>query len=159
LKYPMDVAVDSSGNVLVVDSGHQRILKFTNTGGFITIWGTPGSADGQFNSPHGVTVDSSGYVYVADTGNSRIQKFQLIKAINPCPAGTTQVVAGVCFVTKWGTPGSADGQFMGPGGVSVDSSGHVYVADTGNNRIQVFFWKTDVGGTGGGGVEPGIAVK
>ena len=42
------------------------------------------------------------------------------------------------FITAWGSVGSADGSFDGPNGVSVDSSGNVYVADTNNNRIQKF---------------------
>jgi DNA-binding beta-propeller fold protein YncE len=43
------------------------------------------------------------------------------------------------FITKWGNTGSEDGQFVKTFGVAVDSSGNnVYVADTSNNRIQVF---------------------
>src|SRR6478672_8246490 len=42
------------------------------------------------------------------------------------------------FITKWGTNGTADGQFNDPWGVAIDSSGSVYVADYGNNRIQKF---------------------
>jgi tripartite motif-containing protein 71 len=43
------------------------------------------------------------------------------------------------FVTKWGSLGSSDGQFVKPQGIAVDlSSGNVYVADTDNNRIQKF---------------------
>ena len=59
---------------------------------------------------------------MADFGNNRIQKFN--------SNGT--------FITKWGSDGTADGQFSGPAGVAVDSSGNVYVADLGNNRIQKF---------------------
>jgi len=42
------------------------------------------------------------------------------------------------FVTKWGSSGSDNGQFSHPEGISVDSSGNIYVADPGNNRIQKF---------------------
>jgi hypothetical protein len=42
------------------------------------------------------------------------------------------------FVTKWGSKGSGDGQFGNPSGISIDSSDNVYVADSGNNRIQKF---------------------
>ena len=102
---------------------------------FSSKWGSQGSGDGQFRFPIGVALDSSDNVYVSDSLNQRIQKFRLS---NPCPAGTTQVVPGVCFITKWGSEGSGDGQFKGPSGVAVDSSGNVYVADGGNNRIQKF---------------------
>jgi len=42
------------------------------------------------------------------------------------------------FITKWGSKGTKDGQFKTPTCVAVDSSGNVYVADYGNNRIQKF---------------------
>jgi len=42
------------------------------------------------------------------------------------------------FSLKWGSQGTGNGQFNSPAGVAVDSSGHVYVADTGNYRIQKF---------------------
>ena len=44
----------------------------------------------------------------------------------------------VTFITKWGSEGSEDGQFIQPWDVAVDSSDLVYVPDYGNNRIQVF---------------------
>jgi hypothetical protein len=71
---------------------------------FQTKWGTRGLGNGQFLLPIDVAIDSSGKnLFVADFGNDRIQKFTFA---NPCPSGTTQIVAGVCFVTKWGTRGS-----------------------------------------------------
>ena len=89
---------------------------------FLDDWGTYGTGDGQFLSPHGVAVASDGSVYVADSENNRIQRF---------------TSAGV-FVSQWGNEGTGDGQFLSPWGVAVASDGSVYVADTGNNRIQKF---------------------
>lgn len=42
------------------------------------------------------------------------------------------------FRTKWGTEGSEDGQFLIPEGIDIDSAGNIFVADTGNSRIQKF---------------------
>ena len=42
------------------------------------------------------------------------------------------------FVTKWGTEGTGDGQFLGPEGVAIDSSGNIYVTDPQNNRVSKF---------------------
>jgi DNA-binding beta-propeller fold protein YncE len=119
---PRGIAVDSSGNVFVGDTGNDRIQKFSNTGNFIRKWGTSGSGNSQFGEIEGVAVDSSGNVFVADTYNHRIQKFS--------NTGT--------FIRKWGSLGTGNGQFEYPNGIAVDKSGNVFVADTDNDRIQKF---------------------
>lgn len=123
----LDVALDSFGNVYVVDNFNGRIQKFDNDGNFLLKIGTKGSGDGQFNSPFGVGVDNAGNIYVADTGNQRVQIFD--------PEGN--------FLFKFGTGirGSGDGEFSGPVDVAVDGAGTIYVADTSNNRIQVWRWR------------------
>ena len=122
---PAEVAVDSSGNVYVVDFGNSRIPVFDRDGNFKTKWGSEGSGDGQFRYPVGVAVDSAGNVYVADQSNHRIQVFD----------------RDGNFKTKWGSEGSGDGQFRVPRGVAVDSAGNVYVVDFGNSRIQKFTFR------------------
>jgi len=117
---PEGIAVDSSGNVYVVDSS--QIQKFGSNSIFITKWGSSGTGDGQFKEPQGIAVDSSGNVYVADTANHRIQKFD----------------SNGNFITKWGSEGIDYGQFKYPWDVAVDTLGNVYVADNENNRIQKF---------------------
>ena len=119
---PYGIAVESAGNVYVVDSNNDRIQKFSASGGFLAKWGSKGSGDGQFNYPWGIAVDSTGNVYVADSYNHRIQKFS----------------ASGGFLAKWGSYGISDGQFEFPSGIAVDSVGNVYVAEQSNNRIQKF---------------------
>jgi tripartite motif-containing protein 71 len=120
---PGGVAVDSGDNLYVLDANGQRVRKYDSTGAHVLDFGTgvAGSADGQFNFPQGIAVDASNNVYVADTGNNRIQKF----------------TSGGVFITKWGSAGTIDGQFMSPLGVSA-ALGYVYVADNGNSRVQRF---------------------
>jgi sugar lactone lactonase YvrE len=93
------IAVDSVGNVYVLDndSGSSppvgSVRKFTNLGAFITEWGSPGSANGQFAMPNGVAVDAAGNVFVADGTNRRIQRFdssgvfQVAWAVGDAPGG------------------------------------------------------------------------
>ena len=76
LSSPCDVAVDTSRNVYVADTGHHRILKFDRDGQLLFGFGVFGALDGQLDSPQGVAVDGSGNIVVSDTGNDRIQVFR-----------------------------------------------------------------------------------
>ncbi|MFC5471830.1 S-layer homology domain-containing protein [Cohnella suwonensis] len=122
--YPSGVAVDSNSNVYVADWYNNRIQKLTESTGDWSQLGGSGSGLGGFNQPQGVAVDSSGNVYVADTGNHRIQK----------------LTVSTSEWSQWGyigpTYGSVPGEFYNPSGVAVDSSGNMYVADAGRDRIQ-----------------------
>jgi sugar lactone lactonase YvrE len=125
---PHGIVVDPSENIYVVDTWNARVQKFDSNGNFIMKWGSEGGDDGQFQHPHDVAVDSHGNVYVGDYWNSNVQKFD----------------SNGNFIMKWGANGTADGQFLNKGdqegveGIDVDSSDNVYVADSGNARVQKF---------------------
>jgi hypothetical protein len=119
---PSGVAIDSAGDVYVVDTGNDRVQRFTSEGVYVSQFGAPGSGDGQFIGPRGVAIDSAGDVYVVDTGNDRVQRF------------TSEGV----YVSQFGTAGAGNGQINAPTGVAIDSAGNVYVADAGNGRAQKF---------------------
>ncbi len=133
---PEGVAVDGEGNLYVTDSKNHTIRKLTPAGIVSTLAGKPGmggSADGvgsdaRFEEPSNVTVDRAGNLYVADSGNNTIRKITA--------AGVVSTIAG-----KPGTSGSADGtgseaRFNRPCGLTVDNTGNLYVADTGNSTIR-----------------------
>jgi DNA-binding beta-propeller fold protein YncE len=76
---PTHVLVAPDGNIFVSD-GHgagdnNRIVKFAPDGTYILEWGEPGTAPGQFTTPHALAMDSEGLLYVADRGNARVQVF------------------------------------------------------------------------------------
>jgi tripartite motif-containing protein 71 len=117
------VTVDMNGNVYVVDAGMHRLAKYDKEGQLLHQWGKFGGGPGQFWTPLGVDVDKQGNVYVADSGNHRIQKF------------TSEGV----FITEFGSFGSDNGELNFPIAIAVSSDGNtVYVADTMNNRVQIF---------------------
>ena len=123
LSKPESVIIDSHDNIYVADYGNHRIQKFTKDGTFILKWGSKGVGDGEFNGPAGLSIDRNDNIYVTDKNNNRIQVF----------------TSNGIFLTKFGLEGSGPGQFITPEGVGVDKdTGLVYVADTGNFRIQVF---------------------
>jgi len=119
---PFDVAVSPDGGTISVsDSGNNRIQQFSSMdGSFITAFGTNGTDVGQFNAPEGLTYDSSGTLYIVDSTNNRIV-----------------LTEGNFIEGATGTNGTAFGQFSSPMNISFGEHG-VYVADTGNNRIQSF---------------------
>jgi streptogramin lyase len=130
LDHPAGIAVDGTGRVYVVDVYPCRIQVFESGGAFLGKWGDLGTGNGEFNSPYGVGIDAAGDVYVVDRGNDRIQKFD----------------SNGGFLGKWGTSCSVfmngvnacDGEFLSPQDIAFNSTGRIYVADTDNDRIQVF---------------------
>ncbi|HEX3511547.1 MAG TPA: hypothetical protein VHT27_10675 [Solirubrobacteraceae bacterium] len=120
--HPDAVATDAAGDAFIADSGNNRIVELSPTGGVLGQWGSPGGGDGRFHSPDGVAVDAAGTVYVLDGGNNRVQAFT--------PSGA--------LVAKWGMRGTGLGDFSQPGAIAVGCEGDVYVADTNNNRIERF---------------------
>lgn len=126
---PNGVAVDRRGRIFVADTINNRIVKLSSGGLVNAAWGKTGGQDEpggfpRFALPSGVAVDGSGNVYVADTLKGRIVKL-----------GKNGKILAI-----WGRRGSAGTkkapQFTDPEGVAVDGQGNVYVADTGNHRVQ-----------------------
>lgn len=149
---PMGVAIDTQGNVLVVEYSNHRVQRFSSSGTFLYKWGSYGTGNGQFFFPTAVAVDYSNNVYVSENGNC-------VKKFTP----------GGFFVTKWGTLGSGDGQFNNPAGIAVDikNGDVVFVSDFSNYRIQKFTssgiflakWGTYGSGDGQFSGPTGIAVN
>ncbi len=153
--YPEGVAVDVSGNVYVADTDNHTIRKIT-PGGAVTklagATGVSGSSNGiagaaGFYDPCGVAVDTNGNVFVADTYNNTIRQIT--------SAGMVTTLAGSAGASSGadGT-GSAAG-FNSPYGVSVDASGNLYVADTGNDTIRKIATGAVVTTLGGMAIESG----
>jgi len=165
---PFGVYADSLGNIYVADEGNELVQKFTyntvtGTYQFVLQWGSPGTVTSHFSGLFDVATDPTGtYVYTVEAGPSRIQKFTATGgyvgsiatdntlrgiAVNANyvyvsdPSGNIQrfdlnLTPGSLF--QWGTNGNLPGKFESSLRVSTDSSGNVYVADTGNARIQKF---------------------
>lgn len=116
------LAVDAAENLYIVDSKASNIVKVTPQGAATTV-AFPGLTT-ALSSPQGVAVDGMGNLYVTDAGNGRI--------VQLTTAGVASVVP-IQGLTNPSTLGGASGQNLF--GVSVDSSGNIYIADSENNRV------------------------
>lgn len=136
LDNPRDVAVDAAGAIYVADTNNRRIEKFTAAGAYTTFWGpveVSGTTYSRYSQPSGVSVDASGFLFVVDPGGTRVTPSDPSSAIyyvERC-SNTGAINA------QWGTTGTTSGKFVTPRGVAARPGGGAYVADSGNNRVQV----------------------
>ena len=131
LSMPANIAFDTKGDVYVLDAGNDRVQVFDSSGKFITLWGSKGSGDGQFDllvqedityTIGGIALDKNNNIFVADGLNQRVQKFD----------------SSGKFLMKWGDPGLGDGHFLRPLDLAIDGQGNIYVVDDRGSDIQKF---------------------
>ena len=135
------VKVDKDDNIWVADKGSDMVIKFNPEGRVAMVFGRKQEAsdegtaplphpkpalppvNGMFRQVTDMAWDAAGNTYISDGYiNSRVAK----------------VDKNGNWLKSWGEPGDQRGQFNTPHSIAVDAEGHVYVADRGNRRIQVF---------------------
>ena len=135
------VKIDKDDNIWAADKGSDMVIKFNPEGRVVLVFGRKQEAsdegteplkhvkpplppiDGLFRQVTDVAWDSAGNTFISDGYvNSRIAKVD--KDGN--------------WLKSWGEPGDQPGQFNTPHSIAVDAQNHIYVADRGNRRIQVF---------------------
>jgi DNA-binding beta-propeller fold protein YncE len=120
---PESAKFNSEGLLYVADLKNDRIQVFDADGTFKFAFGSTGSAAGQLKAPAGIGFDKHDNVYVSEIGNDRVQVFTKDGA----------------HITMFGHTGDDEMGFGNLHGLTVDAeTGWVYVADTANNRVQVF---------------------
>lgn len=146
---PSGIAFDGTGNLYVADHGNHSIRKVTPAGVVTTRAGTNGfkPKDGPvsvatFTWPRGVVADRAGNLFVTDTYNNAIRMIS-----------TKDIVS--TFAGRLETEGFKDGVaggafFRRPEGITIDSAGNLYVADTDNAAIRKVTPKREVTTVAGG---------
>jgi sugar lactone lactonase YvrE len=123
LKQPTGIAWDEVTQQLIVsDTGQQRVNVFSSTGRLISEFGERGSQAGQFNFPTYLWLNRMGEMLISDSLNFRVQIFD--------KDGT--------FLSAFGIAGDHAGDFARPKGIATDSHGHIYVVDALFHAMQIF---------------------
>ncbi|KAL4452669.1 hypothetical protein ABPG75_008331 [Micractinium tetrahymenae] len=103
------MAIDVAGNILVADTGSDRVKKLTSNGTYLANFGTSGTGNGQLDHPSDVKVNPAGNIYVADLFNNRVQVFD----------------SSFTYLFQFGSSGTGNGQFKGPVALCLDGSSNV----------------------------------
>ena len=150
------VAIDSSGNVYVVERSLHRVSKINSSGILTVVAGTGVSGNGgegvlattaRLNLPDSCVVDSSSNIYISDTGNNKIRKINSSGIIRTMAGAGTYVQPDVIttfnspslngFYGKTGDGALAIYSFLNtPKQLAVDS-GNLYINDSGNGKIRM----------------------
>jgi sugar lactone lactonase YvrE len=139
LTNPTQVALDSQGDLFVLDNADSfgassvigdRVVEYplSATTGTYAATGTIVEGLANLINPTGIALDSSGDLFVSDGVNNRVLEF-------PVAANGTYPTTGVT-VAGTGGEGSGATQLDGPTNLAVSTSGNLFVADSGNNRVQ-----------------------
>ena len=118
---PRHIAFSDNGDMFVTSAGDHCIYVHDKSGNKKATIGSKGTGELQFFYTSGIDI-RDGVVYVAEFGGHRIH----------------MLTTGGEFIGTFGEKGSGIGQFNGPRDVKISPDGKVYVADTFNNRVQVF---------------------
>ncbi|MFA6093804.1 MAG: hypothetical protein WCU88_09605 [Elusimicrobiota bacterium] len=136
IKNPTGIVVRSDGSIWVAGTDDDSILLLSSSGTVLKRVGGSGChgrgrQDLRFQNPQGLALDSRENLYIADQGRDRVVKLS--------PDGS-ELLMDIGKQDKHGhpLPGSGQGEFRRPFDVAVDADGGIYVADSGNGRIQVF---------------------
>jgi sugar lactone lactonase YvrE len=118
---PFGVAAGGNGLVYVTDPWNARVQVFTPAGEFMRQWSAG-------NTPAGIAIDSRDVVTVTNAG----------WAVDLNATGMRKFTSAGVLLRRWYGDGIGPGQFDSASAVAIDGSSNVYLADSGNNRIQKF---------------------
>lgn len=150
---PVGIAVDAANDVFITDVCYNVIREVNGSTGIIQTIAGNGSTgyfgDGglatsaELNQPTGAAIDGSGNLFIADSGNNVIREVVCGTGASGCTPPAGQVSGDIYTVAGSGTAGysgdsalATNASLNAPIGVSSDSTGNLFIADTNNNVVR-----------------------
>jgi DNA-binding beta-propeller fold protein YncE len=127
LNFPNGVAIDDAGYVYVTDSNNGRMLIYGQDDTLVATVGR-GAGSGNLGLPRGIAIDGQGHVFVIDTSGQAGFVYKTLQTGQARPD----------FVGTFGVQGVGNGEFLYPSGLGLDNRGRLFIADTSNDRIQIW---------------------
>jgi len=121
----MGTAVDSAGNIYVVDHTNNRVVKYNSSGVYQSSFGAVDSVNGPLSGPYGIAIDSNDNIYVMDSGNMRVRKFD--------SSGT--------YVSQFSSGITTTNAMY----IAVDSEDNIYITETTTTTKKVFKYNSVTG--------------
>ena len=151
--WPHGMDIDRQGNVWIADARiandneiaqnpaaaniGSSVMKFSPDGELLLTIGTPGEVGDpptHLTDPNDVLIAPNGRIFIAETHGAQFQG-------DPGPETKSRITMWEpdgTYIGHFGEYGWDDGQFRSPHSLAMDSQGRLFVADRGNNRIQIF---------------------
>lgn len=122
LSFPQGLAVDSSAQIWVADGGSSRVKVINGAGQLVKSWDGRGNLPkgSEFTMVRGLAMDNLGRLFVSESLGNRIRVLD--------ETGTE----------LFRFPGEQEDGMLFPMGITIDQKGRIYIADRGNNRVQVW---------------------
>jgi len=147
---PMDVVVDSQGNIFVVEYGYHRIKKYSSSGSLLKTIGGYGTSNGRFRYPWKIDIDAGDNIYISDLYNHRVQKLDangkwlknftgIMYPYSVAVDSSGNVYAGSSYIRKWDSSGTYITQWRNNGSQGLSAyNGSIYATDSTYKKIYKY---------------------
>ena len=118
-----DITIDGKGDLYLLSELAGRVYVYNENREFLYMFGKKGGSSGKLSRPKAIAIDDrNGRKYIVDYMRHTVTVYDKEGG----------------FIFEFGGMGWGEGWFQYPVDISISSDGRIFVADTFNNRVQVF---------------------